>query len=193
MECIHCTQCADACDAIMDRVGKPRGLIRYSSQAALQGATVRKLRPRVVLYPTALAITLGGFLFALGTRAPADITVLRGRGEPYVIEPDGRVANQLRVKITNRSSVDHVYHVSIDGADAGAMIAPDNPMRVEAGQTAAMAMFVMLPADAFHDGGRNITVRVADGSGYTGAVPYRLVGPERDHDTPEHSNDGDKR
>ena len=193
MECIHCTQCADACDEIMERVGKPKGLVRYSSQAALQGEPPRRLRPRVVLYPTALAIMLGGFFFTLGTKPPADVTVLRGRGEPYVIEPDGRIANQLRVKITNRTDIAQVYQVSIDGVDSVALIAPDNPMHLAAGQTAVMALFVMLPQSAFRDGGRDIAVRVADGIGYKGTVPYRLVGPEREHDGPEHPDNGDKR
>ncbi len=192
MECIHCTQCADACDAIMARVGKPPGLIRYSSQAALEGEKVRRLRPRVVLYPLALAIAVGGFVVTLGTRAPADVTVLRGMGEPYVLEPDGRVANQLRVKITNRSDATQAYRISIEGAAEGALIAPDNPMSVDAGQTSTMALFVMLPPSAFHDGARNITVRVADGRGFSEGVPYRLVGPEHDEhdDAPHHDEDG---
>src|SRR5581483_9658008 len=107
MECIHCTQCADACDDIMTRLDRPTGLIRYTSRAALEAnaghpersegsaiagsARVRKLRPRTVLYPAALSVTFGGFIFALATRAPADITVLRGLGAPYVVEADGHV------------------------------------------------------------------------------------------------------
>ena len=53
MECIHCTQCADACDAMMVKVGRPTGLIRYTSQDALAGQVRRLLRPRTVLYPLA--------------------------------------------------------------------------------------------------------------------------------------------
>ena len=59
MECIHCTQCMDACDSIMDRVGRPRGLIRYSSRDELAGAPRRILRPRVVLYPLLLVLVWG--------------------------------------------------------------------------------------------------------------------------------------
>ncbi len=106
------------------------------------------------------------------------MTVLRGLGEPYVIEPDGQVANQLRVKITNRADADHVYRVTVEGAEQGSVIAPDNPMTVSAGQTAMMALFVMLPRSAFHGGERAITVRVSDGQRFTEDVPYRLVGPE---------------
>jgi polyferredoxin len=73
MECIHCTQCADACDAIMDQVGKPRGLIRYASRATLEGRPRHLVRPRVVLYPAALALFLGLFAYNLSARDSADV------------------------------------------------------------------------------------------------------------------------
>lgn len=199
MECIHCTQCADACDDIMIKVGKPTGLIRYTSRAALEGAKLRMLRPRVVLYPLALAVTFGAFLFVLGTKAPADITVLRGLGEPYTVEMDGRVANQVRVKIANRSRQDHAYAIEVTGLGNGTMIAPQNPLPVSAGATEATSIFVLLPKGAFHDGERAVGIRITDGAGFTSEVPYRLVGPEREEHTrhdersqsDEHGLDGD--
>ena len=102
MECIHCTQCVDACDAVMDKVGKPRGLIRYTSRDALEGKPTRLLRPRVVLYPVALAVAVGLLAFNLGTKADADVTLLRGAGAPFTRQPNGSVVNQVRVKIANR-------------------------------------------------------------------------------------------
>lgn len=178
MECIHCTQCADACDAIMAKVGRAPGLIRYSSRAALEGEQVRKLRPRVVLYPAALTLAFGGFLTALALRTPADITVMRGMGAPFAVESDGRVANQLRVKITNRDPVSHQYTVTLEGVQPGSMIAPQNPITVGPGRTELMDLFVMLPAAEFHHGERRVSVIIKDGAGYTDAVVYRLVGPE---------------
>jgi polyferredoxin len=132
-----------------------------------------------VLYPAALAVTFGGFLFTLATRAPADVTVLRGLGAPYVVEADGRVANQLRIKITNRSAVAQQYTIAIDSIEAGAMIAPRNPLTVAAGATEQTDIFVMLPRSAFHIGERRIVVRVGDGAAYGERIPYRLVGPQR--------------
>ncbi len=190
MECIHCTQCADACDAIMRKVGKPEGLIRYSSRAALEGGRVRKLRPRVVLYPAAFVATFGGFLFALNTRSAADVTVLRGLGEPYVVEANGQVANQLRVKVTNRTNRDQVYAIQVDSVDDGSVISPQNPLHVAAGKTEVASLFIMLPRRSFHDGERRVTVRVADGGTLAQRVSYRLVGPEDEqheehHERPE--------
>jgi len=185
MECIHCTQCADACDEIMRRVERPEGLIRYTSRAALEGERVHKLRPRVVLYPLALAGSFGGFLFALGTKAPADITMLRGKGEPYAIEADGRVANQVRVKIANRSRADHQYSIRVDGIEGGSIIAPMNPLPVAAGHTEVATLFVMLPPQAFHDGERRVDFVIGDGAGFVDTVSYELVGPEHDEHHPD--------
>jgi cytochrome c oxidase accessory protein FixG len=192
MECIHCTQCADACDEIMSRIGKPSGLIRYSSSAALAGERVHPLRPRVVLYPLALVLSLGGFVYTLGTKAPADVTVLRGMGEPYVVEADGRVANQVRVKITNRSRSDRSYSVRLDSVDRAQVIAPALPLAVAPGATETASLFILLPTSAFHDGERHVSFTVSDGAGYRETFPYRLVGPEHDdHADRDHVRNGE--
>jgi cytochrome c oxidase accessory protein FixG len=189
MECIHCTQCADACDEIMQKVDRPTGLIRYTSRAALEGhcAPTRKLRTRTVLYPAAFAVMFGGFLFTLMNRSTADATVLRGLGAPYVVEADGRIANQLRVKITNRTAVAHAYTIAIDSISAGAMIAPRNPLPVAPGHTEIADLFVLLPPGAFHDGEHHVIVRLSDGAGYGERVSFRLLGPE--HESSEHRHD----
>jgi polyferredoxin len=138
-----------------------------------------------VLYPVALAVTFGGFLVALATKSPADITILRGLGEPYVIEADGRVANQIRVKIANRTAEPRSYTIGVDDIGDGKLVAPENPLAVAPGRTESAALFVMLPQAAFHDGERRVTFTVTDGAGYRKAIPYRLVGPERE----EHEQD----
>jgi cytochrome c oxidase accessory protein FixG len=178
MECIHCTQCADACDDVMQKIGKPAGLIRYSSRAALEGLPVRRLRPRTVLYPLALTLTFGGFLVTLGTRSAADVTILRGLGAPYAIEADGRVASQVRVKIVNRSRGAREYTITIVGADGGTVVIPQNPLPVAAGHSAITTLFVLLPESAFRAGERQITITISDGNGFTETAPYRVVGPQ---------------
>jgi len=177
MECIHCTQCIDACDSIMDKVGKPRGLIRYASRDQLAGKPRHLLRPRVVLYPAALTLLLGGFVFALETRDKADVMILRSQAEPFSMEQDGRVANQVRVKIANRSRSDHAYAISIRGVDSAQVIAPESPLTVKAGEQRTTSLFVLIRASAFVGGRRDITVRITDGDDYTADIPFNLLGP----------------
>ena len=178
MECIHCTQCADACDEIMTRVNKPKGLIRYSSRELLEGHKRHLIRPRTVLYPLALALFLGAFTYALATRDAADVTVLGGQGEPFTRQADGQIANQLRVKIANRTDDDHDYRIEVVGAADGSVVVPQNPLHVATGQSAETPLFVLLPRSVFRNGEHRVAVRVSDGAGFSTDLPYRLVGPQ---------------
>jgi len=191
MECIHCTQCMDACDSIMDRIGRPRGLIRYSSRDELGGAPRRLLRARIVLYPVLVVLVWGALVVALAHRQPADVTVLRGLGSPFTVLPSGAVSNQIRVKIVNRDGVDHRYRIEVEpaGGERGEsleMIAPDNPLPVAAGKSATATVFVTAPQGGFDDGRREVRVRISDGSGWSDTIAYRLLGPEGHADREEH-------
>ncbi len=178
MECIHCTQCADACDAIMDSIHKPPGLVRYSSREALAGEKTHLLRPRTVLYPVALTIFLGSLVWGLTHKASADVTILSGVGEPYAVEADGMVRNQVRVKVANRSGADRAYRLDVSGAEMGQVVIPINPYPVARGATETTSLFILLPSKAFVRGERPITVRIADAAGFSGVYRYRLLGPE---------------
>ncbi len=177
MECVHCTQCIDACDSIMDKVGKPRGLIRYSSQEALAGKPRRFLRPRVVLYPLALSLSLGALLYAMAIKESADVTVLRGLGAPFSEEADGRIANQIRIKVTNRGSDDARYTIALDGVTGGRVISPENPLLVGGGVTRETSVFVLLPRERFVNGEHAITITVTDGARFSNVILWRLQGP----------------
>ena len=184
MECVHCTQCIDACDEIMDRIGKPRGLIRYSSQDEIAGQPRHLLRLRTILYPVVLAILLGGLGTTMYLKKAADLTVLRGLDGPFAIEADGRISNQIRIKLTNRRGEDMAYTIVLDSLATDdiapneiTVIAPENPLRVQAGETRTTSVFVLLPARAFPAGERFIRISVSDDRGYQETVPYRLLGP----------------
>ena len=78
-ECIACAACIDACDSVMDQVQSPRGLIRYTTQHALDGKATKLLRPRVIVYATILTVLCVVFVVALGMRKPLAMDVLRDR------------------------------------------------------------------------------------------------------------------
>jgi cytochrome c oxidase accessory protein FixG len=177
MECIHCTQCADACDAIMDQVNKPRGLIRYTSQDSLAGVPQRLLRPRVVIYPAVMALSIGLLVYNLGTKADTDITLLRGVGAPFTRQPEGAIVNQVRIKLTNRARVDRAYQVALIEPAGANLVIPVNPIPVAAGQTLETSVFVMLAETGFTGGESQAIIRLSDGAEYTEDIPYRLLGP----------------
>ncbi len=179
MECVHCTQCIDACDHVMEALNKPKGLIRYASQEELEGRSSGLLRPRVVIYSLALLITLSILTITLSTRKSAEVILLRSSSEPYSMEADGRIANQLRVKIVNRSNATRSYTATVTGLDGGTVIAPELPLTVAAGAQRTTSLFLIAPSSIFRTGRHSITVRISDGDAFAGNFPFVLLGPSR--------------
>jgi cytochrome c oxidase accessory protein FixG len=107
LECIACTQCIDACDEIMLKVGKPKGLIKYTSENKIRGLTQSWIRPRVIIYAVLLTGVLGAFLFSIQKRQEMGLTFIRGAGEPYSLIDEGMtVLNRFSLKIDNAEKVD---------------------------------------------------------------------------------------
>jgi cytochrome c oxidase accessory protein FixG len=178
MECIHCTQCMDACDFVMERFGKPKGLIRYSSRDELEGVTSRRLGARRVLYPAALAACAGFLVWGLATRSQADITMLRGLGEPFS-RTGSEVVNQVRIKIVNRARDDRRYRIELLDAPDARLVVPIEPMPVASGEMRTQSVFVMLPATAFQGGERRVRFRITDDHDGPEIFGYWLAGPSQ--------------
>lgn len=182
LECVSCTQCIDACDTIMDKVGKPRGLIRYTSQHDLEtkGTTStshKLLRPRVVIYPIVLLIVGGLFLFAMSRRTSAEVTILRNIGAPYIAQDNGDVHNQVRVKVHNHGAKEADFQISLDAADLE-LVAPENPLRVPAGQFKTTSVFVIANKGEIPGGKRMIGIRVKGAGDVDKTSPFQILGPK---------------
>src|SRR5688572_16335627 len=76
IECIACAACIDVCDDVMDKMGSPRGLIRYTTQHALDHEPTRILRPRVLIYGALLTALIVGFVAAVALRSPVALDVI---------------------------------------------------------------------------------------------------------------------
>jgi cytochrome c oxidase accessory protein FixG len=147
MECIHCTQCIDACDAVMEKIGKPKGLIRYGSQNGLEGRPGQRLRPRVLIYPLLLLGLLGTLGWRLAARQPAELTFLRMHSAPYTLLADGRVSCQVHLRVQNKGAQPLQLDLSLAGS--GELIKPTFPVRLEPKAMAESSVFVVLPREAF--------------------------------------------
>ena len=178
LECIGCTQCIDACDAVMEKLGKPRGLIRYSSRDALDGKKTSILRPRVVIYPLILVLVFGMLAISLARKQDTDVTILRGLGAPYTQLPNGQISNQVRIKLVNRSSETRLYAITLVEGEGVEMIAPENPVRVRAGKTETTAVFLNVSPGSFARGERSVRIRIHSGDSFEREFTYRLLGPE---------------
>jgi polyferredoxin len=118
LECINCTACIDACDPVMTKLGRPRGLIRYDSLVGFSGGHTRWLRPRTVLYFVLLLAGAAVGSWALSTIRPASLGVTRMTGAPYLVD-EGVVRNQFLVRVVNKRSVPLRFRIEVAGAPAG--------------------------------------------------------------------------
>ena len=164
LECIGCARCIDACDGIMDRVQKPRGLIRYDSLARLTGAGTHILRPRVIVYSVLLVGVVAALAFALEVRSEADVTIFRPPGEPFVLLPGGVVSNHFSVRIINRGESDHAFRIALAGTPQAQLITARNPMPVKAGEQERIEVFVNLAQDAVPTGKFPLTLQFYEGA-----------------------------
>lgn len=118
MECIGCTACIDACDAVMTRLGRPEGLIRYDSQQGFAGKPTRWLRHRTILYLALFLVGIGVAMWALSTVKPMNLDVTRMTGAPYVVDAE-TVRNQFLVRVLNKRSVPAHFNVRVVGGPDG--------------------------------------------------------------------------
>jgi cytochrome c oxidase accessory protein FixG len=114
MDCIGCAACIDACDEVMDKMGYAKGLVSYTSEAALAGEPVRIARPRLWAYLAALVIMVGALWFALDARELVDMSVVKDRTVLYRKTSEGDVMNVYRLKITNKTQTAARYELRID-------------------------------------------------------------------------------
>ncbi len=120
LECIQCALCIDACNEIMDKVERPRGLIAYDTvrnleSAGKEGLRPNLLRPRVVLYAGAIAVVGAIMLTALMFRADLDVNVLHDRNPLYVKLSDGGVRNGYTIKLLNKAYLPRDFTVAVRG------------------------------------------------------------------------------
>jgi cytochrome c oxidase accessory protein FixG len=114
-ECIACAACIDACDTVMDKVGYPRGLIRYTTQHALDHKQTHVVRPRIIVYGVLLALIIAGWAGALAMRKPVALDVIRDRNALYRMLDDGNVENVYNVKILNKTEHAHRFRITVEG------------------------------------------------------------------------------
>ena len=157
LECIQCALCIDACDDIMDKVGRPKGLISYDTflnveaPAGSEPVPVRIVRPRTVLYSALIVLVIGLMAWAWLARLTTQISVIADRNPMFVALSDGGVRNGYTLKILNKTHAQQTFQVEIDGVP-GAMMTivgfegTSAPLNIEANNVRAFKIYVTAPA-----------------------------------------------
>jgi len=113
LECINCTACIDACDSIMEKIDKPLGLIRYTSENAISKGIKFKVTGRIIAYSVVLFILLGSLITLLAIRSDVETTILRTPGMLYQELANKKVSNLYNIKIVNKTFQDLPISIKI--------------------------------------------------------------------------------
>ena len=160
-ECIGCGACADVCNGVMDKMGYSKGLVRYTTQNALDNhwdstaMLKRVFRPRVLIYTAIVWILIIALGVSLWLRTPMKVDVLRDRGSLARITSDGYLDNVFRLQIMNATEGKQHMHIQVRGAP-GLAINEGSHVEVLPAQSRWAVVDVSLPPDALAAGSHKI-------------------------------------
>jgi len=114
-QCIACAACVDICDQVMEKMSYPKGLIRYTTEHALQGGKTHILRPRLFVYLALLMVVMGSLVYSMATRIPLELDVIRDRIALYRENNEGLIENVYLLKVINLDNKAHQYSLTVSG------------------------------------------------------------------------------
>lgn len=157
LECIQCALCIDACNDIMGKIGRPKGLIAYDTIANQEAAAVGKtaplklIRARTILYAVVMGVVSLFMLGALSLRTTLEVNVLHDRNPPYVLLSDASVRNGYVVKVLNKLHEPHTYRLEARGLEAAqiSILGVDNSqgVRVSTDDLRELRVYVTVPKE----------------------------------------------
>jgi cytochrome c oxidase accessory protein FixG len=182
--CITCGLCIDACDVVMEKVGKPVGLIRYASLDEISGKPPKSMiqHPRTWVYVGIIVVALGGILWGLTHLDTLTLKVLHERQPLYVTMSDGSIQNKYEFKVLNKTDKDFDVKVTAEGGIAGQTIVglEGNPT-VRHGRGTSFTVFVRAPGANIKSDVTPVTFRLTsvENTGITVTYVSQFYAPKR--------------
>ena len=147
-QCIGCAACIDACDQVMEKMNYPKGLIRYTTEEALEGNPTHVLRPRVLIYGSLLLAIFCALLIAIGLRTPLEMDIIRDRNVLYREVEAGLISNVYTLKLLNMDQQEHTYKLTVGGIESLELEADRTEFRIPPGEV--LSTVISLKVDPVH-------------------------------------------
>ena len=143
LECVNCAACIDACDAVMDKVNFPRGLIRYDSENNIKERQKKRFTGRVIAYSVVLTILLTLLITLLVNRSDVEVTILRTPGMFFQEQPDGKISNLYNVRMVNKTFDDNSVEVKLLDKDGEIKIVGED-LKVTSQESAETKVLILI-------------------------------------------------
>jgi cytochrome c oxidase accessory protein FixG len=178
MECVNCTVCIDACDDVMDRIGRPRGLVRFASLNGIEKGERIRVTPRIVGYCAILLLLGAGLLTLLLTRSEVDATLLRAPGALFQQSPDGKISNLYLLKLTNKTH--HEKPVELRLKDiTGTLTVLGGQLNLLPEKQTDASVLIEIPPDKLRSGNTPIVVEVYSSGRQIDKIKTIFIGPRK--------------
>jgi cytochrome c oxidase accessory protein FixG len=178
LECIGCTACIDACDDMMLKVGKEKGLIRYTTEAELSGEKPT-LHWRPILYMAFAFILVAVSVARVAMRTDYDVTLMR-QGMANFTVSGGVVQNYLTLRVDNKTRDSLTFHIVSETPGVDIYVPVMDQTTAAGSQPTEIGLFVRIPQSSFHDGSSPVKLRVEAVQGHhrPAHVSFEAFGPE---------------
>lgn len=160
LECVNCTACIDACNNVMEKIDKPKGLIRYDSQNGIKDRVRFRITPRIIAYSAVLLVILSVFTILLALRSDFSITLLRTPGTLYQDQPDNKISNIYNLSVSNKTYKEQALQLQVKNLDAEIRILGDS-LLIKPQQIFECRVMVILDRNKIDDTRINIPLQFA--------------------------------
>jgi len=146
LECVNCTACIDACDNVMDKINKPRGLIRFASESNIKLKQKFRFTGRIIGYSSLLVVLLTVFMVLLLNRRDIDVNILRSPGMLFQEQPGNLVSNLYNIEVVNKTFDKIPVTLKLNGSEGEIKII-GNTLNIEPNGIANAKFMVLLDKD----------------------------------------------
>jgi cytochrome c oxidase accessory protein FixG len=179
LECINCTACIDACDDVMIKIGKPKGLIRFASYNSIKDGIQKIITGRVLGYSVILIVLMGILSFALITRSDVETTVLKVSGTLYQ-RSDGFITNLYNVEFVNKTFSEIKLELKVSEPNQAELVnVSGKPIVIPGEGFVKSVYFIRVPEMNVMNARTVVKVGVYENGKLIETVKVKFIGPVR--------------
>jgi len=182
LECVNCTACIDACDAIMDKVKKPGGLIRFASEKNIKNKLKFKITPRIIGYSALLVLLVTVLTIFMFNRSDIDVSILRAPGMLFQEQPGGMLSNLYNIKIVNKTFDDVPINVKLENIDGEIKLIGNENIKIEPSGILEGKFLVLLPKEEIKIMNTLLTIGVYRNEQKIDEIKTSFLGPVKEND-----------
>lgn len=183
LECINCTACIDVCNTVMEKIDKPKGLIRFASEEEITTGKKWKLTPRSIAYTGVLVILFVVMGFLLKDRPPVDVKFFNIKNTPYTEMGDSLVMNMISITTANKANLPLKVDISLK--ENGELIfMPEQPDSLSHGEFWEGRLMIRMPKEALKPGSTDIHFEINVNGELIEVQEFKFKGPGRGRQLP---------